>query len=139
MADRFEQIGLKGGIWQGVLHRDARPGRVILTHLGETVTEARVTEDGPGHWRVAVSIPSDRISDGVQSFILVEDGGAGLEPPGPGADRLAVVNLLAGAVLDEDIQAEISLLKAEIELLKREFRRMAAERRSSGDGAEAAE
>lgn len=138
MANRFEQIGLKGGIWQGVLNRDTRPGRVILSHLGDTVTEARVTEDGPGRWRIAASIPSDRISDGVQTFILIEDGGTGTEPPGPGAERLSVLTLLAGTVMDEDIQAEIALLKAEVELLKREFRRMAAEGRALDAAAEAA-
>lgn len=135
MADRFEQIGLKGGLWQGIIARDSRPGRVILTHQGETVAEARVTEDAPGRWRVAATIPSERISEGVQTFILLEDGGAGLEAPGTGADRLAVLSLLAGSVLDEDIQAEIELLKAEIDLLKREFRRMAAEGRAQDDAA----
>lgn len=126
MAEKFESIGLKGGIWQGVLRGDDRPGRVILTHLGETVAEARVTEDGERRWRVAVGIPADRISEGVQTFILIGDGAEGNAPPGPGAERLAALNMLAGSVLDQDLQAEIGLLKTEIDLLKREFRRMAA-------------
>lgn len=131
MADRFEDLGLKGGIWQGALTQESRPGRIILTHLGETAAEARITEEAPGYWRVATPIPAERISEGIQTFLLLEDGGTGSEPASPGADRLATLTLLAGSVLDEDIQAEIALLKSEIELLKREFRRMAAGLRDS--------
>lgn len=126
MAEKFESIGLKGGIWQSLLRRADAPGRVILTHLGETVAEARVTSDGDRGWRIAVAIPPDRLSEGVQTFVLVEDGGKGSEPPGTGAERLGALNILSGSVLEQDIQAEMSLLKAEIDLLKREFRRMAA-------------
>ena len=41
--DEFESLGLKSGIWQGVLRRDTAPGRLLLVHLGSRVAEARVT------------------------------------------------------------------------------------------------
>lgn len=124
--DRFESVGLKGGVWQGILHRERAPDRLILTHHGDTVAQARITEGGAGAWKVTVGLPTDRLSEGVQTFILLEDHGEGNEAPRPGAARLASLSVLAGAVLDEDIPAELALLKAELELLKREFRRLAA-------------
>lgn len=132
--ERFESVGFKGGVWQGILHRERAPDRVILTHHGETVAQARVTDGGPKIWRIAVAIPADRLSDGVQTFILLEDHGEGSEAPRPGAERLAVLPVLAGAMLDEDIPAELALLKAEVELLKREFRRMATTPPPEGAG-----
>jgi len=124
--DRFESLGLKGGIWQGSLRRDKAPGRVILTHLGEVVGEAEVTNVGEDRWHLSVAVPADRLADGCQTFILLEDGGTGREQPQRTAVRLASLPMIMGTVLDEDLQAEIGLLRAELDLLKREFRRMAA-------------
>ena len=126
--DRFESFGLKSGIWQGVIRREAMPARVIVTCLGEVMAEAQVSADGEKQWRIAVTIPSQFLSDGIQTFLLMEDEGKGLEPPLPGAVSLASLPVIAGAALDEDLLAELSLMRTEIDLLKREFRRMAAER-----------
>lgn len=127
---KFEALGLKGGLWQGVLHREEEPARLVLTHLGDVVSEGRATSEGPSLWRVSVPIPIERISDGIQTFVLLEDQGQGREAAQPGAIRLGSLPLIAGETLDEDLAAEISLLKAEIELLKREFRRVAVAQRA---------
>ncbi len=124
--DRFESLGLKGGVWQGVVRREQPFGRVVLTHLGEVVALAQVVEDGEKSWRISVTIPSERLVEGVQSFLLFEDHGEGLELPQPGAVRLASMPMIAGVALDEDILAELSLFRSELDMLKREFRRMAA-------------
>ncbi|UFS65334.1 hypothetical protein LO749_01860 [Paracoccus denitrificans] len=125
--NEFESLGLKGGIWQGVLHRDAPPGRLVLVHMGSRLAEARVNPEPEGGWAVDVAIPAERLSDGVQSFLLLEDGGAEGEPPHPGARHLASLTLVAGALLDGDLHAELSLMRSELELLKKELRRLAAE------------
>ncbi|MCJ1903040.1 MULTISPECIES: hypothetical protein [Paracoccus] len=122
----FESLELKSGIWQGVIHRDAQPGRLVLVHMGSRVAEARLTAEAPGRWRVAAAIPAERLSEGAQSFLLVEDGGAEGEPPRPGACRLASLTLVAGEILDGDLHAELSLMRGELELLKKELRRLAA-------------
>lgn len=124
--DRFESLGLKGGIWQGVVRREQPFGRVVLTHLGEVIALATVTPDGEKSWRISVAIPSERLFDGVQTFLLFEDGGEGLEALGADARRLASLPMIAGGALDEDLLAELGLLRSELDMLKREFRRMAA-------------
>ncbi len=124
--DRFESLGLKGGVWQGTIHREKAPGRVILTHLGEVVAEVEVTAAGQGQWHVSATIPADRLADGCQTFLLLEDNATGREQPQVNARRLASLPMIMGDVLSEDIQAELSLLRSELDLLKREFRRMAS-------------
>ncbi len=125
MSD-FDSLGLKAGIWAGVLHRPVAPRRVLLTHLAVPVAEASIRADQPGTWRIEVGLPAHCLADGVQSFALLADEGEG-EAPMPGAERLAVLSLVAGAPLDIDLRAEIDLIRAELDLLKREFRRIATE------------
>ena len=125
MSD-FESLGLKAGSWTGILHRPVAPKRVMLTHLGVAVAQARIRADQPGRWRINVAIPAECLSDGVQSLALLADDGEG-DQPMPGAERLAVLSLVAGAPLDLDLRAEIDLIRAELDLLKREFRRIATQ------------
>lgn len=125
MSD-FESLGLRSGIWQGVLRRDAAPGRLVLVHMGNRLAEAHATEEPGGGWRIAAAIPPERLSDGVQSFLLVEDQAAEGEAPQPGAQRLGSLTLIAGELLDDDLRAELTLMRAELELVKKELRRLAA-------------
>ena len=124
--DEFESLGLKSGIWQGVLRRDTAPGRLLLVHLGSRVADARVTPQDDGYWRVAAAIPAQKLSDGVQTFLLLEDAGEGAEPPLATARHLASLSLVAGAPLEQDLRAEIDLMRSELDLVKRELRRVAA-------------
>ncbi|SMO79437.1 hypothetical protein [Paracoccus laeviglucosivorans] len=121
----FESLGLKSGIWQGTLRRSTPPGRLILVHMGTRVTDARATAQADGSWRIAVAIPTEKLSDGVQTFILLEDNGKDNEPPQVGALRLSSLNIVAGEPLDEDMRAEIDLIRSELDLLKKELRRLA--------------
>lgn len=126
--DEFESLGLKSGIWQGILQRPTAPGRLALVHLGARVADARVTAQEDGSWRVAAAIPAQRLSDGVQTFLLMEDQGTEGEAVQPGALHLASLNIVAGQPIDEDLRAELSLMRSELDLLKRELRRLAAAR-----------
>lgn len=123
--DDFEPLGLKGGVWHGVLRRSDAPRRVALTLLGEIVSIARISPDGEQQWRISVTLPVERIGEGLQTFILIADNGDGNEPLQVGARRLAALPVVAGQALDRDVAADISFLKAEIDLLKRELRRLA--------------
>ena len=126
--DEFESLGLKSGIWQGLLQRPVAPGRLVLVHLGARVGEARVTAQEDGVWRVAAVIPAQRLSDGVQTFLLLEDRGTEGEALHPGALHLASLHIVAGQPIDEDLWAELNLMRSEIDLLKRELRKLAADR-----------
>lgn len=123
MSD-FETLGLKAGIWSGLLKRAEAPARITLMHMGKPCGDARLSPAGEGRWRVDAEIPPASLSDGIQSYALLADDGQG-EVPEVGAERLATFLLVAGKPLDMDLRAELDLLRAEMELLKREFRRMA--------------
>ncbi len=124
--DQFETLGLKSGIWQGILRREVPPGRLLLVHMGSRVAEARATAQDDGSWRIAAAIPAQKLSDGVQTFLLLEDQGEGAEPPQAGAAHLASMSIIAGELLDEDLRAELNLMRSELDLLKKELRRLAS-------------
>lgn len=122
----FESLELNGGTWHGILRSDTPPGRLILVHFGDRVAEAQLSPIDQTSWRVAVGIPSDRLSDGVQSFLLLEDDGKDVDPPQPGALHLASLTLAAGEALEYDLLNELTLLRSEVDLLKKELRRLAS-------------
>lgn len=125
--DQFESLGLKSGIWLGVLRRDVAPGRLLLVHMGARVGDARATAQDDGTWRIAAAIPPQKLSDGVQTFLLLEDQGEGAEPPQAGARHLASLSIVAGELVEEDMRAEMNLMRSELDLLKKELRRLAAD------------
>lgn len=122
----FENYGVRGGVWSGRLTAQACPGRVCVILLGEVVARARLTQQAEDAWEVRAELPGRLISDGVVSLILVADDADEDAPVGPESQRLGRLNLAAGTALDDDLTAEIALIRSELELLKREFRRFAA-------------
>lgn len=107
---------IRAGVWHGLLRADAPPqvevlhGKVRLPGL--TVTPA---EQG---YAVRAPIPCELLSEGVQTF-LVRDVAADAV--------LGQFTILAGVAPEEDIRAELDLLRAELDLLKRAFRRHCVE------------
>ena len=114
-------------MWEGRLPDGPAPARVALTLNGRTVGQAEVTPGAEGGWNIRAALPVETLSEGVQTYTLIADDGAGVDAPRPGAMRLGHLPLLAGEALDADLRAEIDLLRAEVDLLKREFRRLATE------------
>jgi len=118
---------LTEGVWEGLLSaRAARAPHLRLLHHNEILGEPETIETGEGqgglsNWLVRFKLPVDRLSDGIQTFVI-EDAATG--------DALAHETLIAGEVLDDDIRAEVSLLRAELDLLKRAFRRHCSEETS---------
>ncbi len=69
-----------------------------------------------GKCAVRFMIPATVLSEGVQTVLFRL-----------GDVVLAQVTLIAGVPMEEDLRAEISLLRAELDVLKRAFRRHCAE------------
>lgn len=112
------RMRLAEGVWEGLLSPRAKSApRLLLRHRNELVGEPETVEADEG-WLVRFRLPVDRLSDGVQTFVI-EDANTG--------DALAHETVFAGEILDDDIRAEVSLLRAELDLLKRAFRRHCSE------------
>ncbi len=118
------RMRLAEGVWEGLLTAPSTVSpRLRLWHqdtlLGEPETiPSEQVQSGMANWLVRFQLPSDRLSDGVQTFVI-EDAETG--------DALALETVIAGEVLDDDVRAEVALLRAELDLLKRAFRRHCSE------------
>ncbi|MCC6303919.1 MAG: hypothetical protein IT545_01845 [Rhodobacteraceae bacterium] len=117
---RLTESRLRAGRWEGVLTGpEERPELAVTLRdrdLGAPDLEAR----GPGRWALALAIPADCLADGVHTLLLREAAGG---------EKLASLAIMAGAPLEDDVRAELDLLRAELDLLKRAFRRHVAEGR----------
>lgn len=112
------KLRIRGGVWEGVLSgapEGAAP-RLEVLHLEAPVEGVSVTADpaAPGRFLVAVPIPAELLGDGVQSFVIRDAAGG---------ETLASFAIVTGEPLEEDIRAELDLLRAELDLLKKAFRR----------------
>ena len=114
------RMRLVDGVWEGMLSgRFATPPRLRLRHRDQLIGEPEaIPGDGHDSWLVRFRLPGERLSDGVQTFV-VEDAATG--------EALAHETVIAGLDVSEDIRAEVDLLRAELDLLKRAFRTHCAE------------
>lgn len=113
------RMRLSEGIWEGLLAaRGDAPPMLRVRHDDRIVSEPETEHTVDGGWLVRFRLPAERLSDGIQTFVI-EDAETG--------DALAHETIIAGEVLDEDVRAEVSLLRAELDMLKRAFRRHCAE------------
>lgn len=107
---------IHAGIWEGVLSGEV-PGipKIQVFHLDRQIRSVDVSPDpAPGTtWTVKIAIPPDLLSDGVQTFVIQTESG----------DKLASFSVVTGEPLDDDLRAEIDLIRAELDILKRAFRR----------------
>ncbi|MEQ3625749.1 MAG: hypothetical protein ABNH26_03560 [Celeribacter sp.] len=104
------------GTWEGVL---TAPGltdapALEVMHHGTPLDPPQITPLGAGSWRVAVAIPASLLADGVQTFVIRE---------ATGERRLTSFSIVTGQPLEDDLRAEVSLLRAELDMLKSAFRR----------------
>jgi len=111
------------GVWEGVLTVSNSGGNyqpeIEVTHLGKPIEGVLVNEDtAKGYWGVRVPVPATTLADGVQTF-LITDRRSGAQ--------LNSFTILAGAPLNDDIRAEMDLLRAELDMLKKAFRRHCVE------------
>jgi hypothetical protein len=108
------QTRIRAGVWEGMLTGSANPN-LSVTMNGEPLPGVSVAPltDAPGVHAVRIPIPPAAISEGITTFLILDDSG----------NRLGHYTLAAGLPLDEDIRAEVDLLRAELDMLKRAFRR----------------
>lgn len=112
------RMRLAEGVWEGLLQAQANVApKLLLRHRDELVGEPETVQAETGGWLVRFRLPVERLSDGVQTFVI-EHAETG--------DALAHETVLAGE-WDDDMRAEVSLLRAELDLLKRAFRRHCSE------------
>ena len=112
-------VRLSGGRYEGLL-TSAQGAGIEAVFEGRVVAVASVSQDPqrPDGWRVACDLPAEVIGRGV-SVIALRSVASG--------EVLDRITLMSGAPLDEDIRAEVALLRDELEMLKRAFRRHCAE------------
>ncbi len=110
---------LVAGIWEGVLSlgRAALPPLQAM-HQGAMLEGLQITPipGRTGDHAVRLPLPASVLSEGVQTVVFQADGA-----------MLAQLTIVAGVPLEDDLRAEIGLLRAELDLLKRAFRRHCAE------------
>lgn len=110
---------MANGVWEGRLSATAGPAPVIEARHQDRALDGVEVIPLPGKaggFAVRVPLPVALLSTGVQTVLLQLDGAV-----------LAQVTLVAGVPVEDDLRAEISLLRAELDLLKRAFRRHVAE------------
>lgn len=121
----LRQSRILAGRWRG--HIEAPGGvapRVEVLHGARALDDVTLTEEGSGTWVAEAAIPPDVLADGVLTFV-VRDASSG--------ESIGSFAIVAGSAAEDDLRAEVSLLRAELDLLKRAFRRHCAET-SPGDG-----
>lgn len=111
------QTRIAEGWWEGVLTGAEADTPVEAWHQDRRIEGVEVTKlAGKSGQAVRVPIVGSVLSAGVQTVLLKV-----------GEEVLASFTIVAGVPLEEDLRAEISLLRAELDLLKRAFRRHCAE------------
>jgi len=107
---------IRAGIWEGVLTGTSGTPALDVLHLEHPIAGVTVTAiaDRPGEFAVQVPIPAELLSEGVQTF-LIRNHGTG--------QTLAHFTIITGVAMEDDVRAELDLLRAELDMLKRAFRR----------------
>ena len=110
---------IQAGIYEGVLKVDADVDYVpdIGAYFAEQpVGELTLQPDGTeiATWYVRLALPADVLTDGIQTFILVDNLTEA---------TLDSFTIITGEPLDDDLRGEIDLLRAELDMLKKAFRR----------------
>lgn len=112
---KLTKTRIRAGVWEGVL--SGAQGKPVLEvlHL-EAKLPGVVVEPGTkaGEFAVRVPIPVQLLSEGVQTF-LIREAGTGV--------TLAHFTVITGVAMEDDMRAEMDLLRAELDMLKRAFRR----------------
>lgn len=107
---------IQSGVWEGALATDDPTPAVEVTFLNERLEGASLVpiQDETGLWSLKIPVPAQLLADGVQTFVIT-DAKTG--------ERLDTFTIVTGEPLENDIRAEVDLLRAELDMLKRAFRR----------------
>lgn len=114
-AIKLTQTRIRAGAWEGILTgAGATAPKLEVTLLERKLTGVTVmpVQGRVGDYAVKVAIPADALSEGVQTFLIRR-----------GDETLAHFTIVTGVPMEDDLRAEIDLLRAELDMLKRAFRR----------------
>jgi hypothetical protein len=105
---------IRAGVWEGVLTGGSPNLRVVLQDTDLPGLSVTPIDGRPGELAVRVPIPAEVLSEGVQTFMICDTASGA---------KLAHFTIVTGVALEDDIRAEVDLLRAELDMLKRAFRR----------------
>ncbi|MFN4155949.1 MAG: hypothetical protein ACK4HF_14955 [Paracoccaceae bacterium] len=113
---RLTKTRIRAGVWEGVLSGIEVQPRLEVMLLERPVAGVTVepVAGRAGEWAVRAPIPADVLNDGVQTFLIREAGSDG---------TLAHFTIITGVAMEDDMRAEVDLLRQELDMLKRAFRR----------------
>ncbi|MEM1352104.1 MAG: hypothetical protein AAGF27_07155 [Pseudomonadota bacterium] len=110
---------LSAGIWQGIVTDTSAPPDLRITHHNCDVSGVTVmSAPEENSWILQIPIPNEAISDGMQTLVISD---------AKTDETLECITVMAGEALNEDLRAEVDLLRAELDMLKRAFRRHCVE------------
>ena len=111
---------IHAGHWEGrLISSGATMPQVELWHGSQRLCLAEATAAAEsGEWKLSAQLSADVMNDGVQTVLLRL---AGTD------DALGHFAIIVGDALEEDLRAEVDLLRAELDMLKRAFRRHCVE------------
>ncbi len=108
---------IHAGTWEGLVTgpKGTEP-QIAVMHQDEPLQGVALTADPAqaGSWQLRITIPPELLGDGVQVF-LINDAKTG--------EKLDSFTIITGEPLDDDIRAELRLVRAELDMLKKAFRR----------------
>jgi hypothetical protein len=113
---RLTKTRIRAGIWEGVLSAGDSPPKLEVLLLEQPLSGVTVdpVAGRSGEWAVRVPIPAEVLSEGVQTFLIREAGTT---------ETLAHFTIITGVAMEDDMRAEVDLLRQELDMLKRAFRR----------------
>lgn len=114
---RLTKTRIRAGIWEGVLSAEGDTAPRLEVLLLERAVPGVVVDPvagRAGEWAVRVPIPAEVLTDGVQTFLIRV---AGTD------ETLAHFTIITGVAMEDDMRAEVDLLRQELDMLKRAFRR----------------
>jgi hypothetical protein len=112
---RLTKTRIRAGVWEGVLSGTESPA-LEVRHLEVEVPGVTITAipDRPAEWAVRVPIPAEVLGEGVQTF-LIRNRDTG--------ETMQHFTVITGVAMEDDLRAEVDLLRSELDMLKRAFRR----------------
>jgi hypothetical protein len=112
---RLTKTRIRAGVWEGVLS-GTESHALEVRHLEVEVPGVTITAipDRPAEWAVRVPIPAEVLGEGVQTF-LIRNRDTG--------ETMQHFTVITGVAMEDDLRAEVDLLRSELDMLKRAFRR----------------
>jgi hypothetical protein len=92
--------------------------KLSVTLDGKPVLGVSLKAGENGTWEMIVPVPAEAVSDGIRTVLIADS---------ETEETLAGFSLLSGEALDEDLRAEVELMRQELDMLKRAFRRHCVE------------